>query len=95
MTVNELIEQLEEYRENHENGGEHDVRWMGQPNYPFEYSIAGTFGLEHLHDIQGEDRAFQPADKYGTHNNAEGPIACCYLVEGQQLGYGTRDAWNL
>jgi hypothetical protein len=39
MTLNELIERLEEYKD--ELGGEAEVRLMTQQNWPFENAITG------------------------------------------------------
>ena len=40
MTLNELIDRLEDYRQ--ELGGDTEVRLMTQSNWPFENSIYGT-----------------------------------------------------
>jgi hypothetical protein len=39
VTLDELIERLDEYRD--ELGGETEVRLMTQQNWPFEYELAG------------------------------------------------------
>ena len=51
MNLNELIERLEEYRE--QLGGEVEVRLMTQPNYPFENSVKGVCSTEEM-DVEDE-----------------------------------------
>jgi hypothetical protein len=114
MNARELIELLEDLDPNTE------VRFMSQPSYPFEYSIAGTWTPEppmasitcdecdglaeydrerdeyhHLNDTL--DANHEPvADvneghSFTPHGNPENVV---YLLEGSQLAYGTKDAWN-
>lgn len=56
------------------------VRLMTQPSYPLQYGVAGVVDAGSLND---------PAD-------FDGPVApeTVYILEGSQLGYGSRDAWN-
>lgn len=82
MTIDELIERLEGYRE--EIGGDAEVRFMSQPHWPFEYGIAGVASLE---EIRAADD-----DGFDCSGNAEQAV---YLVEGAQLGYGTKAAWEV
>jgi len=88
MTKGELLEILEDFEDYQE------VRLMTQPSWPFESSIKsvvaygpGTseFGPDEVEFPQDEDD-FTPAA------NPEGKVI--YLVEGSQLGYGTKEAWN-
>lgn len=76
MTLNELIQRLEEYRDELEGRGDAEVRMMNQYNWPFEYTIAGvTCNLDFDDDNEDAD-----------------PVV--YICEGQQLGYGTKQAWD-
>ncbi len=81
MTIDELIERLEEYRDN--LGGDTEVRLMTQQNWPFENGIAGLASGEEINERDdGEDE------------DVDGE-AVVYIVEGQQLGYGSKRAWNV
>lgn len=55
-----------------------DVRLMTQQSYPFENALLGIWAGE---DDEGRDRS-----------RAKRPVV--YLVEGDQLGYGTKKAWD-
>ncbi len=50
MRLSDLIERLEEYRE--QLGDDAEVRLMTQPNYPFEHSIKGLCSSE---EMESED----------------------------------------
>jgi hypothetical protein len=78
MTINELIERLEDYRD--EVGGDAEVRLMTQSNWPFENTIFGLCSTDEIRDAsESED---EPDDDV------------LYIVEGTQLGYGTKTAWT-
>ena len=81
MTIDELIERLEEYRE--ALGGDIEIRLMSQPNWPFEYSFAGLVSSNELRELDEEDFDPQEANEH-----------VLYLVEGTQLGYGSKQAWE-
>ena len=81
MTINELIERLEEYRE--EIGGDAEVRLMTQANWPFEYGITGLASREEINAAVDED-----ANEYPPNERI------LFIVEGQQLGYGAKEAWE-
>ena len=83
MTINELISHLEEYREY--MGGDAEVRMMTQAAWPFEYDIAGV--------VSGEEINSDPLDE-GDDNDVEDDNIV-YIVEGQQLKYGSKRAWDL
>jgi hypothetical protein len=68
VTVQELIEELECCN------GEAEVRFLAQPSWPFEYTIAAV--------VEATD---QPADLSGYR---ETPVARVLLVEGRQACYG-------
>ncbi len=81
MTLNELIERLEEYRD--EMGGDAEVRLMTQQNWPFENAITGLVSGAEINDTDDEDDEDVDTD------------AVVYIVEGTQLGYGSKRAWEL
>jgi len=61
---------------------EMEVRIMHQQNWPFEYSIRGcTLRSEFEFPDEEEDSTEETAD-------------CVFIVEGTQLGYGNRAAWD-
>ena len=53
MTLNELIERLEEYRDLH--GEDCEVRLMTQQNWPFENAITGLVSGAEINDTDDED----------------------------------------
>ena len=80
MTLNELIERLEEYRDLH--GDDCEVRLMTQQNWPFENTITGLVSGQEINETDDNDDSDVEAD------------AVVYIVEGQQLGYGSKLAWE-
>ena len=82
MTINELIERLEEYRD--DLGGEAEVRLMTQQNWPFENGIVGLASREEINDS---------ADDEGMADGSPEPVV--FIVEGQQCCYGTKRAWEV
>lgn len=80
MTLNELIERLEEYRDLH--GDDCEVRLMTQQNWPFENTITGLVSGQEINETDDDDDSDAEAD------------AVVYIVEGQQLGYGSKRAWE-
>ena len=83
MTINELIERLEDYRD--EIGGDAEVRLMTQQNWPFENTIVGLASGEEINaDPEGDD----------DDDDVEADQVL-YICEGQQLGYGSKRAWEV
>ncbi len=82
MTIDQMIERLEEYRE--EMGGDAEVLLMTQENWPFENRIAGLASTNEM-----EDQADEEEDTSDIRQNT------VYLVEGGQLRYGTKLAWDV
>ena len=84
MTLNEIIERLEEYRD--DLGGDCEVRLMTQQNWPFENAITGLASRAEIiaSDEDSDDDEDDEAD--------DGPMV--YIVEGTQLGYGSKQAWE-
>jgi hypothetical protein len=94
MTLGDLMERLQEAVEAY--GEDVEVRLMTQPNYPFEWSVAGVASLEDINANEDEDEdagGFRPAGKYGF-NDGPRPENVLYILEGRQLGYGTKTAWD-
>ena len=83
MTLDELIERLEEYRD--DLGGETEVRLMTQQSWPFENALLGVVSGEEINDCTDEE--FEDEDVEDDH--------IVYLVEGDQLCYGSKRAWEL
>ncbi len=87
-----------------------EVRLMNQSSWPFEYSVLGVWEsvpqpnacgscgrTEEVHD-SGDDsvlHSFEPydVDRF-TPSGEKADFEVVYLVEGTQLGYGTKLAWE-
>jgi hypothetical protein len=80
MTLNEIIERLEEYR--NELGGDCEVRLMTQQSWPFENAITGLVSGSEINSSDEDDDACVEED------------AVVYIVEGTQLKYGSKRAWD-
>ena len=81
MTIDELIESLEHYRD--EFGGDTEARLMTQQQWPFENLITGVCSGEEINEHDdGEDQGVE-----------EDRVV--YIVEGRQLGYGSKRAWEV
>jgi hypothetical protein len=74
MTVQELIDELESL------DGEAEVRFLAQPSWPFEYTIAAV--------VEANDR---PDDLSGYRQTPTGRVL---LVEGRQACYGDTRAFE-
>ena len=87
MNLDTLIEILNDYRE--EFGGDAEVRLMTQQNWPFENRICGVTSGRDMIDASDDD------DEEGE--NAEGVADVCtvYIVEGEQMCYGSKQAWDV
>ena len=82
MTINELIERLEDYRA--ELGGQTEVRLMTQQNWPFENGIVGLASTEEMANAEDDpDEEYDPEDG-----------EFIYIVEGRQISYGNKTAWE-
>ena len=81
MTIDELIERLEDYRD--AIGGDAEVRLMTQSNWPFENEIVGLASGEEINEPDdGEDEDVD-----------EDQVV--FIVEGQQRCYGSKRAWEV
>ncbi|MAD80990.1 MAG: hypothetical protein CMJ50_09145 [Planctomycetaceae bacterium] len=85
MTINEMIERLEEYRDT--IGGDAEIRLMTQSNWPFENDIFGLASGEEINDAADDQEPNDDGDV-----DADQVI---YICEGQQLCYGTKRAWDV
>lgn len=83
MTIDELIERLEEYRLT--IGGDAEVRLMTQQNWPFENEIVGLASGEEINDPDDEEVEDEDVDDDGV----------VFIVEGQQRSYGSSRAWEV
>ena len=81
MTIDELIERLEEYRD--AIGGEAEVRLMTQQNWPFENEVVGLASGEEINE---------PDDGEDEHVDEDNVV---FIVEGQQRCYGSKRAWEV
>ena len=86
MTIDELIERLEDYRD--EIGGDAEVRLMTRQNWPFENTICGLASGQEINDADPDE-----AEDAGD-DDVEAD-AVLYIVAGQQLGYGSARAWQV
>ena len=80
MTIDELLERLEDYRD--EIGGDAEVRLMTQNTWPFENTIAGLVSGGEINTKDAEDESDVEHDDV------------VYICEGTTLGYGTKRAWD-
>ena len=83
MNLDKLIEILGDYRD--ELGGDAEVRLMTQQNWPFENRICGLTSGQEMNDAADEDTE-------DDDDVAEDAIV--YIVEGGQICYGSKRAWE-
>jgi len=83
MNLDTLIEILNDYREEH--GGDTEVRLMTQQNWPFENSI---FGITSGQEMNDTDEDSDGDDQDVADENI------VYIVEGGQVCYGSKRAWE-
>jgi hypothetical protein len=81
-TLRDLIELLEEAAT--ELGDDAKVRLVMQPSWPLEYEIAGVVSGQQINDEGDEDEDDQDV--------ADDKVL--YLVEGSQIGYGSKRAFE-
>jgi hypothetical protein len=94
LTIDRLIEMLEDAR--NVLGGDAVVRSMTQANYPMEYNIAGVATSAAIE----QERAYQDGEIDEDEYTGDEPTqvtgeAVLYLVEGSQIGYGNKAAWDV
>ncbi len=83
MNLDKLIEILNDYRD--ELGGDAEVRLMTQQNWPFENRICGVTSGEEMNDA---------ADDETEDDDDVAEDATVYIVEGGQICYGSKRAWE-
>ena len=83
MNLDTLIEILNGYRE--ERGGDAEVRLMTQQNWPFENRICGVTSGQEMNDTDHNDEG-------DDQDVADESIV--YIVEGGQICYGSKRAWE-
>lgn len=81
MKVSELIEILEE------QDPEAEVILQSQSNWPFEVALAGVTTRDEVLRAEGDD------DDEGRELGPGLARSDVFLVEGEQLRYGSRTAW--
>jgi hypothetical protein len=85
MTLDNLIEILNDYRE--ELGGDAEVRLMTQQNWPFENRICGVTSGREMNDSTNEEMDEDEAEDVAEDTTL-------YIVEGGQICYGSKRAWE-
>jgi hypothetical protein len=80
MTVRDLMERLEDMDPDAE------VRLMTQQHYPLEAEVLGV--CDNAEMLREED------DEGEDDEDGEEPESVVYIVEGTQIGYGLKKAWN-
>jgi hypothetical protein len=88
MTIDEVIVRLQEYRDI--LGGATEVRLMTQENWPFENGIAGLASLDEIHATERDNKDEKEDEMFDPAGDLDQVV---YLIEGQQMGYGTKWAW--
>ena len=88
MKVKELIEYLED------ENPDAEVLIMSQPSWPFEHSVAGVVGNEILLRDADADDPFDSDEHPKTFDGATLDKDRVFILEGRQLRYGNKDAWN-
>lgn len=97
MLLNDLIAKLEELAQEHPDA---EVRLMTQNSWPFEYSILGVATTSDMLEEQAEEARERAMERGHDFDDGDGPLKdaeakpeIIYLVEGSQLGYGSKSAW--
>jgi hypothetical protein len=85
MTISELIERLEDAMGDY--GPDAEVRLMTQQHWPFENEIQGLAGSREIADQESADEPHDCPESIAEE--------CVYLVEGSQIGYGSKAAWTV
>ena len=80
MKLDTLIEILNDYRD--EFGGDAEVRLMTQQNWPFENRICGVTSGRDMNESDEDDDQDVADDQ------------TVYIVEGGQICYGSKRAWE-
>ena len=81
MKLSELMQELEYMQERAGEDNDPEVRFAGQPNWPFEYSVASVIMVDPTAPDTDEDEETM----MDYHQSPDSNVV--YLVEGSQLGY--------
>ncbi len=87
MTVQELIDRLQEFNPDAE------VRLMTQEQWPFENDIVGLCDSRELHEKVNNECGCGKDDCPDCNPGEVEEVI--FIVEGRQLGYGNKNAWNI
>lgn len=91
MKLGTLIEILNDYQETH--GDNIEVRLMTQQNWPFENSICGIASSQDIAESRDDDE--NEDDRTEPDDDDEQKDAVIYVVEGRQICYGDKTAWDV
>lgn len=96
MKVSDLIELLEGM------DPDADVFIMAQPNWPFEHSLSGVCqrsdfteadDCDEEEEVEELEEAPRARDRWST-SESQLPGNDVFLIEGSQLRYGNKNAWD-
>ena len=87
MKVNELIEILQGM------DPDADVFVMSQESWPFECALAGVCQRSDFAEEDPEAEPLGDRDRWGA-SEAQLPMSDVFLVEGSQVRYGSKAAWE-
>jgi hypothetical protein len=90
ITIDKLIERLEDLREELDGNGQIEVRLMHQPEWPFEYDIAGVVSTRDIRDGDPDEDDPDEDESFTPQGDADEVV---YICEGRQLDYGSKTAW--
>jgi hypothetical protein len=91
MQVRDLLQRLEEFADAY--GDDAEIRLAQQESWPFEYSIKGCVSNFEL-GREDDEHEVKDEDENRGHNDGEIESPIFYIVEGAQLGYFRKDAWD-
>jgi hypothetical protein len=102
MKLNDLIQSLLEMQAQYGEDSDIEVRLMTQQSWPFENAICGVTSNEAMDGASEceECGRFKDAcrcekeEGSDLDENGEKAPVVVYLVEGEQIGYGRKDAWS-
>lgn len=86
MKVQELIDLLEE------QDPDADVLIMSQQNWPFENAV---YGVTVRSELTGEDDDEEDVEPAPDRRREDGASNDVFIVEGSQLRYGSKTAWDV
>ena len=99
MLLTDLITKLEELAQAHPDA---EIRLMTQNGWPFEYSILGVATSSDMAEEEVEQARERAMERGHDFDDEDGPLKdpeakpeIIYLVEGSQLGYGKKSAWDV